>query len=139
MAEDRVLRAAFQRLGPAIFGHDWHAPTWPYIQPLQDVQADMAEASAGLNSRRRIMARNGLDIDEVDGEILSENYRVIRRAKTLAARLNSQFADDGQPVHYRELMSRPFPEGMTFRLMGQEGPQSSDASTAAGATAGSKT
>jgi len=139
MAEDRVLRGAFARLGPAIFANDWHPPTWPYIQPLQDVQADTTEAAGGLNSRRRIMARNGVDIDEVDGEILSENYRVICRAKRLAAKINKKFADDGQPVHYRELMSRPFPEGMTFRLMGQEGPQSSDDSTAAAGAAGSKT
>jgi capsid protein len=139
IAEDRVLRRTFQRLGKSIFAHDWHAPTWPYIQPLQDVQADTAEAAAGLNSRRRIMARNGLDIDEIDGEVLSENYRVIRRAKKMAAKINAEFADDGQPVHYRELMSRPFPEGMTFRLMGQEGPQASDDSTAAGGVAASKT
>jgi capsid protein len=139
MAEDRALRAAFARLGPAIFGVDWHPPTWPYIQPLQDIQADMGEVASGLNSRRRVLARNGLDIDEVDPEILKENYRTIRRAKKLAARINAEFADDGQPVHYREMMSRPFPEGMTFRLMGQEGPQDSDDSTAAAAAAGGKT
>jgi capsid protein len=139
IAEDRVLRGAFQRLGPAIFGHDWHAPTWPYIQPLQDIQADLAEAAGGMNSRRRIMARNGVDIDEVDTEVLHENYRMIRRAKRLAGQINTEFADDGQPVHYRELMSRPFPEGMTFRLMGQEGPDTSNDSSAAAATAGSKT
>lgn len=121
IADDQVLRNMFRKLGPAIFAHDWHAPTWPYIQPLQDVQADMAEAAAGLNSRRRIMARNGLDVDEVDKEILTENYRVIRRAKQLTAKLNTEF-DDGQAVHYRELMSRPFPEGMTFKITGKEGP-----------------
>ena len=98
----------------------------------------MAEAAAGMNSRRRIMARNGLDIDEIDKEILDENYRVIRRAKRLTARINADF-DDGQPVHYRELMSRPFPEGMTFRLMGQEGPETNTDSSDAAATAGSKT
>jgi hypothetical protein len=85
-----------------------------------------------------VMARNGLDTEEIDKEILSENYRLIRRAKKLTARINAEF-DDGQPVHYRELMSRPFPEGMTFRLMGQEGPQTNEASSETGATAGSKT
>jgi len=139
MAEDRILRDRFPEWGEKIFAHDWHAPTWPYIQPLQDIQADLAEVAGGMNSRRRVMARNGVDIDEVDTEILAENYRMIRRAKRLTAQINEEFADDGQPVHYRELMSRPFPEGMTFRLMGQEGPETSEDSAAAGSTAGSKT
>ncbi len=47
---------------------NWHAPKWEWIDPLKDVQADIAEVEAGLSSRTEKVAERGRDIDELDAE-----------------------------------------------------------------------
>jgi lambda family phage portal protein len=47
---------------------------WPYVNPLQDAQADILRVNAGLTSRGRVIAESdrGGDVEEVDAEIASD-------------------------------------------------------------------
>lgn len=47
---------------------------WPYVNPLQDAQADILRINAGLTSRSRVIAESdrGGDVEEVDAEIASD-------------------------------------------------------------------
>lgn len=47
---------------------DWQFPGWPWVDPLKDVTAAILEKQHGLNSRRRILAGKGNDVEEIDEE-----------------------------------------------------------------------
>ncbi len=53
---------------------NFHGVRWPYINPLQDVQADILRIEAGLDSRSRVIAESdrGGDVHTVNGEIASD-------------------------------------------------------------------
>lgn len=116
LAEDPALRNAAQRNGIDIFGHKWTPPGWPYIEPLKDASADLLRVRNGLISPRRLHAERGRDWEEVADEIVADNAYAIRRAKRMAAKLNTQFPDD--PVHWRELLSLPTPDGVQISWQG---------------------
>jgi lambda family phage portal protein len=52
----------------------FHAKRWPYVNPLQDVQADVLRIESGLTSRSRVIAESdrGGDVEQVDAEIASD-------------------------------------------------------------------
>lgn len=52
----------------------FHAHRWPYINPLQDAQADILRIEAGLDSRSRVIAESerGGDVEQVDTEQASD-------------------------------------------------------------------
>lgn len=52
----------------------FHAKRWPYINPLQDAQADILRIEGGLDSRSRVIAESerGGDVEQVDSEIASD-------------------------------------------------------------------
>jgi capsid protein len=98
-----------------IFNHEWVYPSWPYLEPLKDIQADVLETRSAQNSPRRVQARRGRDREVISTEIVDDNALAIVKAKTAAEEINGQF-DDDQPVHWRELMSLPMPEGVQVNL-----------------------
>lgn len=53
----------------------WIAQAWPYINPVQDVQASRDEVRAGFTSRAAIVSEKGEDIEVVDAEIAADNVR----------------------------------------------------------------
>ena len=117
LREDAVLRGVFERQGLKIFRHEWQAPTWPYTDPTKDVMADTLEESACLNSPRRIMARNGGEIDDISREICQDNYRRIGRAIRYAQKLSKKY---NVLIDWHEVLAKPLPQGMTIRLTGQD-------------------
>lgn len=44
------------------------APGWAWVDPRNDVEADVAAINAGLKSREEVVAARGRDIDELDAE-----------------------------------------------------------------------
>lgn len=112
-ADDSALQNALARLGPAFFKHKWATPEWDFsIQPLQDAAAKLMRLRNGLTSPRRLHAESGLNVDDVQDEIVADNEAAIVKAKQAATRINAKF-DDGQPVHWREVLSLPTPDGVT--------------------------
>lgn len=51
----------------------WIPQAWPYINPVQDVEAAQAEIRAGLASRSQKANERGLDAREIDAEQAADN------------------------------------------------------------------
>ncbi len=56
----------------ADYAMDYSTPKWEYVNPEQDVQADIAEISAGLASISEKLRQRGYEPDEVFAEIASD-------------------------------------------------------------------
>ena len=65
----------------------------PYLQPLHDAQADSLIEEKGLDSRRNILAGRGLDIEVVDGQRVTDNKNLIRRALEAAREIKQEFGE----------------------------------------------
>jgi lambda family phage portal protein len=120
IAEDPALRAAAKELGAAIYKHTWSKPGWPYIDPLKDSQADLLRQRNALISPRRLQAERGREWTDVATEIVEDNAFAIALAKKAAKQINAQFPDD-DPVHWRELISLPTPEGTKVSIAADSG------------------
>lgn len=111
--DEEVLVAAIS--DPNWMDHDWIFPSWPYIEPLKDVTADVTEMNGCINSPRRIQRKHSRDWDTVSSEIVEDNAKMIREAKAMAIAINSEFAD-GDPVRWKELVSLPTNVGVNTSL-----------------------
>jgi len=120
MDDDPKIAAVAQKSGVNVFRCKWNPPTWPYIQPLQDAQTDLLRQRNVRNSPRRLHAERGRDWEDVADETVADNLYAIRAAKKAAAELNKEFKDDNSPVHWRELISLPTPDGVTITVAAQE-------------------
>lgn len=56
----------------ADYSVDWATPKWDYVNPVDDVKADMAEISGGLSSISEKLRRRGYKPDQVFGELASD-------------------------------------------------------------------
>ncbi len=113
MAEDDRFRARMERGNIKPFEHVWNVPSWPYIEPVKDATGQLLRLKGGLTSPRRLHAENGDDVDKLAAETVADNGYRIRLAKAEAKKINQEFPDDGNPVHWRELISLPLPDGFT--------------------------
>jgi lambda family phage portal protein len=53
----------------------WMPQGWPYIHPVQDVQASKESVRCGFKSRAAVVSEQGDDSEEVDAEQASDNER----------------------------------------------------------------
>jgi len=53
----------------------WSPQAWPYINPVQDVQARVAEIEAGLKSRQQAVGERGGDVEKVDEQRAEDQKR----------------------------------------------------------------
>lgn len=130
LAEDPLLARLAAAAGVDPFGHRWNLPSWPYIEPLTDNAAGLLRLRNGLTSPRRFHAEGGNDSSEIGRETIEDNAVNIIAAKIKADEINRQF-NDGQPVHWRELLFLPTPDGVKITL-----PAPPDANQASRETAG---
>lgn len=56
----------------------WIPEAWPYINPVQDIEAITAEIRAGLSSRSKKASERGEDAAEIDREQAADNRRADR-------------------------------------------------------------
>lgn len=123
-ADDPALRAAMARYGKDYFAHRWSKPKWPYIDPLKDAAADLMRLRNGMTSPRRYHADQGEDWPVMVREIVEDNTLAIMSAKRAAEAINKKYPD--QPVHWREVLSLPAPDGMTIAIAPESGSESGD-------------
>lgn len=126
LRESRTLRAAFNRLGPAIFDHEWHPPRWPWIQPMEEVSATVLELHGNLCSPRRALLRQGLEWNVVIDETLEDRSYAIERANEYAAKINSRFPE--AKCDWREVLAAQLPQGFQMSLGDRNNGQGQDAS-----------
>jgi len=101
-AADPGLARMSAKLGDeAFFGHDWHLPVWPYIEPWKDANADALRLDKNLISPRRVQAERGREWDIVAGEIIADKAMLVRLALAEAEAINGEFPD--AEVGWREL------------------------------------
>lgn len=120
MIDDPALRAAAKRSDVRILRHRWNRPAWPYIEPLKDASADLMRVRNALISPRRLQAERGRDWPTQVREIVEDNMLAITAAKKAAKRVNARFKDD-DPVHWRELISLPTPDGVKVTVTADGG------------------
>lgn len=75
--------------------HECRPPSWPYIEPNKDAAGDATIITERLDSRRGVLARRGVDADDVDEQIVADNSAFIVRCLTAAETINDQFKEAG--------------------------------------------
>lgn len=90
---------------PGLLRHEFNPPYWPYIEPLKDAQGDALIVERRLNSRRKLLARRGLDIEEVDRENIADQARLFRLAMETAEKIGEQYP--WANLDWRELLTGP--------------------------------
>jgi capsid protein len=83
--------------------HEFIPPSWEYLDPLKDAQADTQIIDRGLNTRRARLGANGLNIEEVDRDIIEDNTRLLVAALTAAGTINTQF--DDADITWRDVLN----------------------------------
>ena len=58
---------------------EWITPAQPWVDPQKDAEAARIAIESGLTSRRRIVASQGWDIEQLDAEIAAD----LERARAL--------------------------------------------------------
>jgi lambda family phage portal protein len=106
-----AMYSKYKSLGNLVFKHTWGMPSWPYVDPYKDASADLLQMRNGLMSPRRIQANKGCDHAEIVKETTEDNALVIESAITEADGINARHPDLREPIHWREVMSLPMPEG----------------------------
>lgn len=84
--------------------HEWNAPRWPYIQPLQDSQADQLRQEALQSSPRRIHGGLAQDWNDVIDETVEDNGYAILKAAEKAKELNGKPELAGANLTWREVL-----------------------------------
>jgi hypothetical protein len=112
---DSQFRGAFDKIGDAIFRHNWNLPTWSYIEPVADAQGDAEQLKNALTSPRRLHAARGKDWEEIAEESIEDNAFAIQKAQAQAAKLNAAFPES-PPINWRDLIALPMPAGMTMAM-----------------------
>lgn len=115
IADDPALQRAQARKRIDIYGHNWHPPTWSYIEPVADAEGDAVQLRNALTSPRRLHAARGKDWEQIAEESIADNAYAIERAAKQAAAINAAFPD-GPAINWRDLIALPMPNGTTMAM-----------------------
>lgn len=99
VASDPTLRAAAARVN--IASHAWQPPTWPYIEPWKDADADRLRLESNLISPRRLYGERGYEWETIVDEIVADRAYLVRTAAAEAESIARQFP--GVDVNWRDL------------------------------------
>lgn len=90
------LPANYQRQGDRWTAVSWMPQRWPYLHPVQDVEAEQAAIRAGFTSRSATVSEHGEDVEEIDAQQAADNAR----ADELALKFDSdgRNAKNGAPA-----------------------------------------
>lgn len=122
LAEHPQLRAWAAQKGVDLFKGEWKRPSWPYINPLQDAQADITAVAGLLTSLRRVFNERGLDFDEIIPEIVNDNVAIYKLCRDASRILNADAVDDSERITWRELLAMPVPAGLNIQIAASADP-----------------
>ena len=77
--------------------HKWHGLRWAWVDPLNEVNANIAAVEGGLKSRTRIVAEMGDDIESVLEEIAAEEAMAKEKGISIKKVVPSPAAPPAQP------------------------------------------
>lgn len=121
IGESPELIKLSQRADVNIAKHVWHPPTWPYIEPVKDVTADILKVANPLSSLRRVLSANSMDWDVVFPEIVEDRVNLISLAIEEADKINEAHPEAG--VSWRDLAPLPTAQGITIQAESPLGEQ----------------
>jgi capsid protein len=104
IATDETIRRYSQYASVDIFRAKWNPPYWPYIEPEKDAKADALIVEKGLNSRRAVLARRGLDVDDIDRARIEDQITLMTTALDAANKLNAKYPDAG--ITWRDILGQ---------------------------------
>lgn len=81
----------------------WMPQGWPYLNPVQDVEASERSVRAGFKSRRSVVAEMGDDVEVIDDEQRADNDR--------ADEMGLRYDSDGRTSKSSAAASTPEPIG----------------------------
>lgn len=113
--KDAALKKAANKLGDAIYRHNWNLPTWSYIEPVADADGDTKQLQSALTSPRRLHAARGKDWETISEEIIADNSYAIIAAQKQADKINQAFSG-GPQLTWRDLIPLPMPAGTTMAM-----------------------
>lgn len=85
--------------------HNWKRPSFPYIEPLKDAQADSLQQEKVLNSPRRLVGNRGYEYPEIVNEWIEDRLMLFTQAHEAAAKLQQQFDSD---CSWRDILAGDF-------------------------------
>ncbi len=135
LASEPWLQDAFLG-GVDVYKHKWITPSWAYIEPLKDSQADALQLATGLNSARRVLGKRGLRHEEIAVEQVEDNVQKVEPAIAAAIKLNETYgekmaAHGMSKVDWPHLVGLTLPAGVTMTIgAGMSQPQDAPADEA---------
>lgn len=54
---------------------EWNPPGWDWVDPLKDIQAEILSMQHNLKARQDIIAKHGMDVEDVDNKIAHDKLR----------------------------------------------------------------
>lgn len=79
----------------------WQPQGWPYLNPVQDVEASTKAVNAGFKSRAAVVSEMGDDVETIDAEQQADNDR--------ADRLGLRYTSDGRHAAKASAPAAPAP------------------------------
>lgn len=99
--DDPVLGDAMKRMGPKYFAHKWALPSWPYVDPLKDIQADMLRVTSLLGSPRAVLAERGIEWETSIDQTVHDNAYAIDKAIAASKAIEQKH---GVAVHWSQIL-----------------------------------
>jgi lambda family phage portal protein len=103
-----IPAAAYEADPQAWAAVKWMPQGWPYLHPVQDVQAAQSAIRAGFTSRSAVVSEQGEDAEQIDAEQADDN----RRASDLGLAYESGTSTPPSPEPRRDpRRDEPLPRG----------------------------
>jgi capsid protein len=113
---DPFLARAMDRLGVKFFAHEWNLPSWPYIQPLQDTQANAMRLEKRLISPRRLHNEHNQDYELITDESVLDSEYAVSKAIEAAQRIKKKYK---VAVDWHEFLHLPTSNQTSVALQAQ--------------------
>lgn len=76
-----------------VFRHNWNPPSWPYIEPSKDAQADLLRLSNGMGSPTQVCHERGENWDDKSEKVCTDWAEHIERGIVKAVALKDKYPD----------------------------------------------
>ncbi len=98
--------------GARLTRHKWAHAAFPYINPMQDIQADALALEHLMVSPRDLCAERGRNWDEIVEETIADRVMAIESAAEALAALQSRYPSL-EGLTWRDVINMPSPKGTT--------------------------
>lgn len=110
------LLVRLREAGVPLAQHDWVYPTWPYVEPLTDVEAALKRLQNGLASHTKIFSEMSMDWDVASTQIVEDRATAAVKAIERAAKIKASYPDEEYPPTWRELCPFPMQDGVQSNI-----------------------